>query len=50
MLEKDIGTIENGKEAEFAIWSGDPLDPRSHCAVTVIRGRVVYEGKKDRRF
>ncbi len=50
MLEKDIGSIEKGKEAEFAIWSGDPLDPRSHCAVTVIRGRVVYEGKKDRRF
>ncbi len=50
MLERDIGTIEKGKEAEFAIWSGDPLDPRSYCAATVIRGRIVYEGKEDRRF
>ena len=50
MLDDRIGSIIEGKEAEFALWSGNPLDPRSYCALTVIGGRIVYEAKDDRRF
>ena len=45
-----IGTIEVGKEASFGLWTGDPIDPRQHCAITVIDGKVVYESEVDRVF
>lgn len=50
LLEEKIGSIEEGKEADLSLWSGDPLDPRAYCAMTVIRGRIVYEATEDRRF
>ncbi len=50
MVDKEVGTIEVGKQAEFGVWTGDPLDPRSSCEVTVIRGRIVYDAKLNRRF
>ena len=37
-----IGSITPGKEADFGIWSGDPLDPRSHVQMTVVNGRIAY--------
>ncbi|MGA1533521.1 MAG: amidohydrolase family protein [Planctomycetota bacterium] len=49
MLEEQ-GTIEVGKEASFGLWTGDPIDPRHHCRVTVVEGRVVYEAEVDRVF
>lgn len=46
-----LGSIETGKDADFAIWTGDPLDPRSACLLTVVNGRIVYDGTKGvRRF
>ena len=50
LLEEKIGSIEVGKEAEFALWTGDPLDPRSYCVLTVIKGRIVYQADEGRRF
>lgn len=40
-----IGSLETGKDADIAVWTGDPLDARNHCVLTVIDGRIVYDGR-----
>jgi imidazolonepropionase-like amidohydrolase len=46
------GSIEPGKDADFALWTGDPLDPRSACLMTVVNGQIEYDASKEepRRF
>ncbi len=41
-LGERIGSLEPGKDADVVVWSGDPLDARSFCDVTLIDGLVVY--------
>jgi imidazolonepropionase-like amidohydrolase len=50
MLEERVGSIAAGKDADFGLWTGDPLDPRSSCELTVLAGRVVYDAEEERRF
>ena len=50
MLDDELGSIEPGKDAEFGLWTGDPIDPRSSCELTVVRGRIVYDATKGRRY
>jgi len=38
-----IGSLEIGKDADFVIWSGDPLSFMTFADVTVVEGNVVYE-------
>ncbi len=46
-----VGSLEPGKQADLSVWTGDPLDPRSACLLTVVNGRVVYDGREGvRRF
>ncbi|MBQ9949262.1 MAG: amidohydrolase [Clostridia bacterium] len=40
-----MGTLEEGKLANIAVFDGHPLDTRSHCVMTVIEGETVYERK-----
>ena len=47
-LDKRIGTIEPGKDADLLIFSGDPLDYRTYVETALVDGRVVYERKVDR--
>ncbi len=42
-----VGSIEVGKQADFAVWTGDPVDPRSACLLTVVRGDVAYDAARD---
>jgi len=47
----DVGSVEVGKQADVSIWTGDPLDPRSACVLTVVKGRIIYDGRSGlRRF
>ena len=46
-LDKRIGSLEPGKDGDFAIWSGDPLDPTSHCNETWIEGRRYFDRAAD---
>lgn len=50
MVDDRVGSIEPGKDADFGIWTGDPIDPRSSCEMTVIDGRIVYDADVRRRF
>ncbi len=50
-LEKRIGSLEAGKDADIVIWTGDPLDPRSSVVRTIINGVTAYDtGKEPQRF
>lgn len=42
-----VGSIEIGKDADLAFFTGDPIDPRSACMLTIVNGKVVYDAKKD---
>ena len=50
MVDDRVGSIEAGKDADFGIWTGDPLDPRSSCEMTVINGTIVYNAENGRLF
>ncbi len=46
-----VGSVESGKQADLSIWTGDPIDPRSACMMTVVNGKIVYDGTHGvRRF
>ncbi|MCS6851475.1 MAG: amidohydrolase family protein, partial [Gemmataceae bacterium] len=42
-LEKRIGTIEVGKDADLAIFNGHPLNSYARCEMTLIEGEVYFE-------
>ena len=44
-LEKRIGSIEPGKDADLVVFSGDPFDIQSRTLQVMIDGKVVYEAK-----
>ncbi len=50
MIDDRVGSLEIGKVADFGIWTGDPLDPRSSCVMTFVRGELVYDANVKRRF
>ncbi|HWR23499.1 MAG TPA: amidohydrolase [Feifaniaceae bacterium] len=41
-IEKRVGSLEAGKDADIAIFDGPPLDVRSHCLRTIINGNTVH--------
>ncbi len=38
-----IGSLEAGKDADIAVFAGDPLDCRTRCVLTLIDGAVVHD-------
>lgn len=50
ILQDRVGSIEVGKDADLGLWTGDPIDPRSACELTVINGRIVYDAEVRREF
>jgi len=43
-IERRVGSIEPGKDADLALYDGDPFAWTSHCVGTVIQGDLVSEG------
>lgn len=41
-LERRIGSIERGKDADLALFNAHPLDPSAVCVMTLIGGEVVH--------
>jgi imidazolonepropionase-like amidohydrolase len=49
-IEGRVGSIEKGKDADLAVWDGEPLDSRSHVLKTFIDGELVYDRNAENRF
>jgi imidazolonepropionase-like amidohydrolase len=41
-----VGTLEVGKDADIAVFDGHPFDFRTHCVLTLINGKPVYQSRK----
>ncbi|MCF2143939.1 MAG: amidohydrolase [Candidatus Heimdallarchaeota archaeon] len=49
-LEKRIGSLEAGKDADIVLFTGDPLDIQSKAAKVFINGEEVYDMEKEYLF
>lgn len=50
MMDHRLGSISIGLDADFCLWTGDPIDPRSSCEMAVIDGKITYDASKKRVF
>ncbi|MFI5180408.1 MAG: amidohydrolase family protein [Thermoanaerobaculia bacterium] len=48
-IEKRVGSLEPGKDADFVLWSGDPLDTRTVCLQTWIDGKKYFDRDADQK-
>jgi len=46
-IDARVGSLEVGKDADFAIWSGSPLSPYAACEQTWIEGRKYFDRAAD---
>ena len=42
-----VGSLEIGKEADIAIFDGNPMEIFTQCLYTIIHGKIVYRFDKD---
>jgi imidazolonepropionase-like amidohydrolase len=42
-LESRLGSLEKGKDADIAMYDGDPFEYTSHCTGTIVNGNVVSD-------
>jgi imidazolonepropionase-like amidohydrolase len=48
-IDSRVGTIEVGKDADLALFSGHPLNNYSRCEMTLVEGEVFFQ-RADRLF
>jgi imidazolonepropionase-like amidohydrolase len=48
-IDKKVGSIEVGKDADVAIWSAHPLSVFASCETTFIDGQVFFDKQEDQR-
>ena len=46
-IDSKVGSIEKGKQADIAIWNGDPLSTSSICIQTWIEGAKYFDLNED---
>jgi adenine deaminase len=46
-IEARVGSLEPGKDADFAIWSAAPLDSHATCLQTWIEGKKYFDRTLD---
>ena len=49
-IDDRVGSLEAGKDADFAVWSGPPMSVYSRCLQTWIDGRRYFDEQEDRRL
>lgn len=49
-IDKRVGSLEPGKDADFVIWSGSPLSTLTKCEQTWIDGRKYFDLEEDQAF
>ena len=42
-IEKRVGSLEVGKDADIVIWDNNPLEIQSNVLYTIIDGKIVYK-------
>jgi imidazolonepropionase-like amidohydrolase len=42
-IDSRVGSLEEGKDADIAIWDGTPLSTQAKCVMTMIEGEVFFE-------
>ncbi|MEN3044228.1 MAG: amidohydrolase family protein [Candidatus Hydrothermales bacterium] len=47
-IDKYVGSLEEGKEADFVIWDGDPLSSLSKVISVYIEGRKFFDREMDK--
>ena len=45
-IDERVGSVEAGKDADLALYDGDPFEYTTHCTATIINGRVLHEGER----
>lgn len=45
-LEKRLGSLEVGKDADLVVFDGDPLEYTSHACVVIVNGQITDDGCK----
>ncbi|MDE6676037.1 MAG: amidohydrolase family protein, partial [Acetatifactor sp.] len=43
-----MGSLEPGKDADIAVFSGNPMEVFTQTLYTIIDGRVVYYGREEK--
>ncbi len=46
-VDRYAGSIEPGKHADLAIWSGHPLSARARCEMTLVDGQIYFDRAAD---
>jgi imidazolonepropionase-like amidohydrolase len=46
-IDKTVGSIDVGKDADLAIFNGDPFGPSALVEKTIIDGRVFFDRAQD---
>ncbi len=46
-VDRYVGSLEAGKQADVGIWSGHPLSPQARCEMTLVDGQVYFDRAKE---
>lgn len=49
-IDKRVGSLEPGKDADFVLWSGNPLSTYSICEQTWIDGRKYFDVEESKQL
>ena len=44
-VDKRVGSLAIGKDADIVIWNGNPLDIASSVYMTIVNGKVEWNSK-----
>jgi imidazolonepropionase-like amidohydrolase len=40
-----VGALEEGKDADLALWNGEPFEPSSRVVAVIVDGVLVWDGR-----
>jgi imidazolonepropionase-like amidohydrolase len=46
-IDRWVGSLETGKDADIAVFSAHPFDPDTHVEMTLVEGQVYFDRSKD---